>query len=124
MRDFQISKHAVEQYRTRVVACPERTRSDDDLRRSIRWQLEQFPMQMIDKALVISAGPWRQKKRKPWEMALHYTTHMFVIDGGSVVTTLGFMMRPKKATSIRARARRQALAQDRIAALPPILLRP
>lgn len=116
--EFRISPHAVEQYRDRVLACPERTRSERQLRSAIKWQLAEFPMQTVNKCLVISGGPWRPKKKKPWQLTLNYTTHMFVVDGSAIVTTLGFMMRPKKATSIKARAKRRALAYRLASNLP------
>lgn len=117
MIEFSISNHAVEQYRSRVLSCPERSRSDDDLRGVIKRQLGEYRMNRCRGALVVTCGPWRPKKKKPWEMTVNYPTHMFVIDDGTVVTTLGFMMMPKKLAGRKARIRRARLVRERVAAL-------
>ena len=77
--EFRLTVHAVEQYRDRVIACPERARDIDDLRQPIMRQLSEQLASKVRGADVVALGPW-----------------MFVIDGGSVVTTLGFMMMPKR----------------------------
>lgn len=122
MKYLYISSHAIEQYESRVLACPERSRTREQLIAAIQWQLRENPMKSLNKALVITCGPWRPRRRKPWEMTVNYPTHMFVVDENTVVTTLGFMMRPKKRAGTRSRKRQHAKYLEAIKGLPRVCL--
>lgn len=121
---FRVTSHAVRQYRDRVIACPERSHSKADLRAVIAQQLSEYPMSVVRGAVVVTCGPWRPKKRKPWQMTVNYPTHMFVIDDRAVVTTLGFMMMPKKRINRRRRVERAKLVKEIAARLPGAALTP
>jgi hypothetical protein len=114
--DFQVSAHAVRKYRERVLGCPERIRPGWMLIRCIQDQIEKNRMMRLQGALVVAWGPLRPKKKKPHELTVNYPTHMFVIEEGTVVTTLGFMMMPKKSIKMK-RIRRRAMkhVRDRLA---------
>lgn len=59
---------------------------------------------------VVECGHVVPKAKKPWEYKLTSVTHTFVIECQTIVTVLGYLMRPNKRM-IQRRRRRQRLAR-------------
>jgi hypothetical protein len=108
---LKISRHAVQQYRVRVVLCCERSRPDSVLRQAIADQVRFRSWRNAGgETFVVECGPVVPKAKKPWEYKLASITHTFVIECQTVVTVLGYLMRPNKRM-IQRRRRRQRLAR-------------
>jgi hypothetical protein len=58
----------------------------------------------------IKCGPLLPKKKKPWEMKVVSVVYRYIIECQTVVTVLGFMMRPNHRKKQRRR-RRQRLVK-------------
>jgi len=87
--DFSISCHAVGQYRNRVLFCPERQRSDEQLRAAMRREINARPWQYCGpEVFKVECGPLIPKTRG-WDMTVACVTHTYVIEQRVVVTVLG-----------------------------------
>lgn len=73
MMTLRVTLHAVEQYRDRVLGCPERKRSNAMLTAVISEQV---------------------KGKSSWK--IHCWTYCFVVEDQKIITVLGYRMRPKK----------------------------
>ena len=107
MSAFVISKHAVDQYRERVVACCERRHSDRALRRAITEQIEELPWTLSGgETFVVAAGFLRLRTRyhkRHGEWTVGHVTHQFLVECSVVVTVLGFMMQTDRHRNRRKR---------------------
>ncbi|MBY0561510.1 hypothetical protein [Hyphomicrobium sp.] len=89
---WQITNHAVERYRERVLGCPERTRSAGQLRIAIEGQLAFFASHYIKgNVQTIPCGP-RWRISKTFRHVCENPTHIFIAVDGIVLTTYGFGM--------------------------------
>jgi len=119
---IQVSRHAIEQYRNRVLACPERTRDDRALRPIIARQAEERNWRLVGReTFVAEEGPLVPRRKRPWEMRVKVPVYTLVIERRTVVTVLGFMMRPKRKASRHIRRRR--LRAERAAQLQEAVTR-
>jgi hypothetical protein len=111
--DFSISRHAVDQYRDRVLFCPERQRADEQLRTAIRREINARPWKYCGpEVFKVECGPLVPKTRG-WDMKVTCVTHTYVIEQRVVVTVLGFGMRTSSKLNRRKRlARRTALGRS------------
>lgn len=104
---FSISPHAVQQYRDRVLSCPERQRTDTQLRDLMRREINARPWQYCGPEVFrVECGPLRPKKRG-WDMTVAAVTHTFVIERRAVVTVLGFGMKTSRGLNRRKRVLRR-----------------
>lgn len=107
---LKVSHHAVQQYRNRVLACPERSRSNKALRYLIEEQVTFGKWECAGgETFEIKCGLTMPKAKKRWEHKVASVTYRYVIECQTVVTVLGFMMRPDHRR-IQRRRRRQRLA--------------
>lgn len=107
---LKISHHAVQQYRNRVLSCPERSRSNKSLTKIIEGQVNSGKWECAGgETFEIKLGATLPKKKKPWEHKVVSITYRYVIECQTVVTVLGFMMQPDHRR-IQRRRRRQRLA--------------
>jgi hypothetical protein len=105
--NLRISHHAVQQYRTRAILCCERSRSNETLRQVMADQVQYRSWRCAGgETFVVECGPVVPKAKKPWEYKIASITHTFVIETQTIVTVLGYMMRPNKR-AIQRRRRRQ-----------------
>lgn len=121
MVGIHITRHAIEQYRARVVRCCDRTIDDAELRVAIRQQIEQLPWRGAGLTTVrVEAGPLR-RSRKRGNLVVDHVTHTFVIDYKERVlkTVLGFMMKTTaKVAKRKDRQRRLAEHYERMKGRP------
>jgi hypothetical protein len=102
-----VSRHAVEQYRARVLCCPERRRSDAALRERIAAQAERGNWRLVGgETFAVEEGPLVPRRKRPWEMKVAHPLFTLVIERRCIVTVLGYMMRPTRKKSRRIRRRR------------------
>jgi hypothetical protein len=102
MPAYSISRHAVRQYRTRVLACSERVRTDAQLRVAMQSQIDSLPWQLAaGETFVVHSGLMRPKRKKPWIWFVATPLWSFLIECRVVVTTLGFMMEVNRRKSRR-----------------------
>jgi hypothetical protein len=105
--DFCISRHAVDQYRARVLFCPERQRSDDQLRAIMRGEINDRPWQCCGpEVFKVECWPLIPKTRG-WDMTVAGVIHTYVIEQRVVVTVLGYGMRTSKKLNRLKRRMRQ-----------------
>lgn len=105
---LKISRHAIWQYRKRVLGCPERERSDSALREIIAKEVRDGTWECAGgETFEIKCGALLPKKKNPWEMKVVSVTYRYIIECQSVVTVLGFMMRPNHRKMQRRRRRRR-----------------
>ncbi len=108
---LKISRHAIQQYRARVIGCPERHRSDSMLKAAIERQVRYGTWQCVGgETFEIVGGAEMPKRNRPWETKVVSITYRFVIECQTVVTVLGFMMRTDHRR-IQRRRRRQRVAR-------------
>lgn len=104
---IQVSRHAIEQYRARVLACPERDRADGALRAIIVSQATQRDWRLVGgETFAAEEGPLVPRKKRPWEMRVKFPVYTLVIERRTVITVLGFLMRPSRKSSRHIRRRR------------------
>jgi hypothetical protein len=105
--DFSISRHAVDQYRDRVLFCPERQRSDGQLRATMRREINARPWQCCGpEVFKVECGPLIPKARS-WDMTVACVAHTYVIEPRVVVTVLGYRMRTsRKLNRLKRRIRK------------------
>jgi hypothetical protein len=114
---LKITTHAIWQYRKRAVHCCERDRSDQALRTVIEKQVLDGNWRLAGgDTFVVECGPLVPKKKKPWEYKTASVSYTFVVERRSVVTVLGFMMRPNPR-AVQKRRRRQRLMREAAATL-------
>lgn len=119
MTTFAISGHAVEQYRTRVLGCPERKRSAAAIRRAMKEQITALDWRLAGgETFAVEAGPMRQRRSRPWEWVVSHVTHTFLIERSVVVTVLGYGMRTDRTKNRKKRRRRKVARGLRAAARP------
>lgn len=113
---IQVSRHAVEQYRARVLGCPERSRTDGALRKIIKDQADKGSWHLAGgETFVVAQGPLVPRRKKPWEMTVRHPTYTLVIQCRTVVTVLGYGMRATREKARKIRRRRlKALAASRL----------
>lgn len=97
MRIFGISNHAVEQYKIRALACPERHRLAHQLRPVMQRQIKTEKMKSMG----------RGTRAVKFKDANGVTLHTFVVEDEMVVTVLGFMMRPYRRALAQSTGDRQ-----------------
>jgi hypothetical protein len=99
--EVDISRHAIRQYRARVIRCCERIRSDDLLRGIIRNQVLNNPWRLAGgQTFAIDCGPLILKTNG-WDYKIACVTHTFIVEQRTVVTVLGYGMRPNRRLSRR-----------------------
>lgn len=114
-----ISRHAIEQYRDRILCCPERRRPDAALRVAMRMQIIDRPWQYCGPEVFrVECGPLLPKARG-WDMKVACVTHTYVIERHSVVTVLGYGMRTsRKLNRAKRRVRQLTAALESVSAVP------
>lgn len=80
MAKIRLSKHAIDRYRERILACPERHREDGTIASVIRKQ-------------IVGVSP-KQKGDYFTIKAFPNTVFVGSIPDNVIMSTLGFMMRP------------------------------
>jgi hypothetical protein len=115
MLQLQITNHAVERYRERVLNCSERQPSDVQLRDVIAKQIAFWGWDRLRGMIwwVKCGYPYRVTRRGAFYPIA--PTHSFIVVDGVVVTTLGYGMDcpPEKQKVFARKARERRL--DRLA---------